>query len=127
MTGGTVVAVVEDKASVLEAIVHLLRAYGFHPKTFASAEAFLARDSREEEPACLILDISLGGMSGIDFQRHLKAKALGFPVIIITAADDEITRRRAEDAGCVAYLRKPFPPEQLICEIEKATSPTRSC
>src|SRR5215468_5817339 len=98
MTDGPVVAVVEDKASVLAAIVHLLRAYGFHPKAFASAEEFLARDSREEEPACLILDVSLGGMSGIDLQRHLKTKAPGVPVIIITAAGDEITRRRAEDA-----------------------------
>jgi FixJ family two-component response regulator len=120
MPDGAIVAVVEDEPNVRKAIVLLLRAYGFHPKAFASAEEFLARDSREEEPACLVLDISLGGISGIDLQHRLTAKACAVPVIIITAAGDEITKRRAEDAGCIAYLRKPFLADLLICAIKRA-------
>jgi FixJ family two-component response regulator len=120
MPDRAIVAVVEDEPNVRKAIVVLLRAYGFHPKAFASAEEFLARDSCEEEPACLVLDISLGGISGIDLQHRLTAKASAVPVIIITAAGDEITKRRAEGAGCIAYLRKPFPADLLICAIKRA-------
>jgi FixJ family two-component response regulator len=74
----------------------------------------------ENATACLILDIHLNGMSGIELRRRLNAVRSKLPVIFITAADDEVIRREAIEVGCVACLNKPFPPNSLIGAINKA-------
>ena len=89
-------------------------------ETFASAEAFLACGATRPTP-CLVLDIKLGGMSGIELRRRLKASNPRLPVIFITGIDREATRKEAMEAGCVAYLQKPFLSHALIEAIERAT------
>jgi FixJ family two-component response regulator len=110
---------VDDDASMLKSIERLLGAYGFATKVFASAEAFIDRD-RAADVDCLLLDIHLGGMSGIRLRRHLTVSGCKLPVIFMTAFDDEATRMQAQDAGCTAYLHKPFVANLLISAIEKA-------
>jgi len=99
------VAVVEDDPSSRTSLGRVLRAGGFETAIYASAEEFLS--SPPAAPICLLLDIQLGGLSGLDLQRRLKARGSSVPFIAITAFDDEHTREEAEALGCVAYLRKP--------------------
>jgi FixJ family two-component response regulator len=115
------IAIIDGDRGVRRAIGRLLRGHGFRPQGFASAEAFLAR-GRTDDPACLVLEVELDGMSGIDLLHRLKAD--GFPAVIMTAADDEPTRRDAIAAGCVGYLRKPSSAELLLAAIADATRPT---
>jgi FixJ family two-component response regulator len=114
-----VIAVVDDDSSTLDAIGLLLDAHGFASLIFDSAEAFLERDVAEPVD-CLLLDIHLGGLSGIGLRRRLEASGSTLPVIFMTALDDAATRGQALSAGCVAYLRKPFPSRLLLEAIEKA-------
>ena len=118
-----VIAVVDDDASMLRGIERLLGACGFVTKVFASAEAFLDLNA----PAavdCLLVDIHLGGMSGIQLRHHLKASGCALPVIFMTAFDDEATRMQAQSAGCVAFLHKPFAANLLMGAIEQAAAGT---
>jgi FixJ family two-component response regulator len=110
---------VDDDASMLKGIERLLGAYGFVTKGFASAEALLNLDGLADVD-CLLLDIHLGGMSGIDLRRRLTAAGCKLPVIFMTAFDDEATRMQAQSAGCVAFLHKPFVANLLIGAIEQA-------
>ena len=112
------IAVVEDDPSMLQGLNRLLSAHGFRVQTFASAELFLD-DIANCEAECLLLDIHLGGISGIDLQRRLTLSGTDLPVIFMTAIDNEATRQEAFDAGCVAYLRKPFLANLLIDAINK--------
>ena len=113
------VAVIDDDPTMLKAIERLLRAKGFDVETFDSAESFLAGTG---SATCLILDIELGAMSGIELRRRLVSWGVDLPVIFITALDDEATEKEATEAGCVAYLRKPFLASLLIGAIDKATA-----
>src|SRR5882757_5849774 len=115
----TVVAVVDDDPSMLRAAGALLTARGFAIEVFASAEEFLGREAGIQVD-CLLLDINLGGISGIELRRQLTASGSRLPVIFMTALDDEAVRGQALKAGCVACLRKPFPARQLFDAIEKA-------
>ena len=115
----TIVAVVDDDPSMLRATRELLDAHGFATEAFTSAEEFLGREAATQID-CLLLDIHLGGMSGIELRRRLKMSSSALPVIFITALDDEDTRGEARKAGCVAYLRKPYSARQLIDAIEQA-------
>jgi FixJ family two-component response regulator len=72
--------------------------------------------------ACLLLDIHLGGISGLELQRWLAASGPKCPIIFMTAMDDDATRRDAADSGCVAYLKKPFAPQLLLDAISKAAT-----
>jgi FixJ family two-component response regulator len=112
------VAIVDDDPSMLGATRDLLDAHGFATRTFASAEEFL--DAAADDIDCLLLDIHLGGMSGIELRRELKISLAKLPVIFMTALDDERTRDEALKVDCVAYLRKPYSARQLIEAIEKA-------
>jgi len=112
------VTVIDDDPTMLRAIARLLRVKGFDVETFASAEAFLASTGKA---TCLVLDVNLGGMSGIELRRRLVASGAQPPTIFITAVDDEATYKEATEAGCVAYLRKPFLANLLIGAIDKAT------
>jgi FixJ family two-component response regulator len=99
------VAVVDDDESICRSFGRLLRAAGIQPITYASAEAFLA-DTKRPRFDCLVLDIQLGGMSGIELSRRLTAEGGHTPVIFVTAHDNPSGRAEAEAAGCVAYFRK---------------------
>jgi FixJ family two-component response regulator len=116
-----VVAIVDDDPSMLRSIDCLLGAHGFAVETFASAERFLLRNS-SIRPVCLILDINLGGLSGIELARILASRDVPIPIIFITATDDRVTCEQAKGVGYVAYLRKPFPGRQLVAAIAKASS-----
>jgi FixJ family two-component response regulator len=112
------IAVVEDDPSMLQGLSRLLSAHGFRVVGFTSAESFLD-DVAQSEAACLVVDIHLGGISGIDLKRRLIASGSDFPVIFMTAIDSEATRQEAVEAGCVAYLRKPFLARLLIDAINQ--------
>jgi FixJ family two-component response regulator len=107
------IAVVDDDASLLQSLNRLLTAHGFRVQTFASAEMFLD-DIAGCEADCLVLDIHLGGISGIDLQRQLIASGRKLPVIFMTAIDNDGTRQEAIEVGCIAYLGKPFLAKLLI-------------
>jgi FixJ family two-component response regulator len=112
------IVVVDDDPMMLKGVQRLLSANGFDTEAFASAEALLDCATRGE-PACFLLDIHLGGMSGIDLRRRLAASGSTAPVIFMTAFDDDATREEAIAAGCIAYLHKPFPAHSLIGAIAK--------
>src|ERR1700738_4873381 len=105
--------VVEDNPSMLQGLNRLLSAHGFRVQTFTSAELFLD-DISKCDAKCLLIDIHLGGISGIDLKRRLTSSGSRLPVIFMTAIDSEATRQEAFEAGCVAYLRKPFLAKLLI-------------
>ena len=121
MAQPTVVIVVDDDAGLLKSVARLLAHHGIESRTFASAEALLESD-RVQTATCLLLDIHLGGISGIELQRRLAASGSKWPVIFMTASDDEATRNEAMDAGCIAYLRKPFASHVLLDAISKAVA-----
>jgi FixJ family two-component response regulator len=112
------IVIIDDNPSLLQGLNRLLSAHGFRVRTFASAELFLD-DFAKCEADCLLLDIHLGGISGIELQRRLTASGSDLPVIFMTAIDDEATRQEAFDAGCIAYLRKPFLGKLLIDAINR--------
>lgn len=113
------VAVVDDDSSFLRAIGRLLHAHGFEPAIYASAEAFLG-DTSHPPPDCAVLDIHLGGMSGLDLCRQLTARGSTLPVIFVTAHDEPEIHGEAQKAGCLAYFRKPVPGKLLLEAINKA-------
>jgi FixJ family two-component response regulator len=99
------VVVVEDDLGTLKALGRALRAAGFDTASYSSAEAFLASPPNGQAH-CMILDVQLGGMSGLDLQRHLKARGSKLPVIVMTAFDDMRVRDEARRIGCAGYLDK---------------------
>jgi FixJ family two-component response regulator len=104
MISESLVAVVEDDAGLLSAFGRALRAAGFAIAPFRSAEEFLA--SPPVGACCLVLDHHLGGMSGLDLQRHLRSRGSLLPIILMTAFDDAGARDEAERLGCAGYLQK---------------------
>lgn len=115
------VAVVEDDSSMRRSVQRLLNAHGFAVEEFPSAEAFLGRDPGSRV-ACVVLDIDLPGMSGLELRSRLKAACSALPIIFITAIDDDAVKRAAVQLGCVAFLRKPFPAKSLIDPVRNALS-----
>jgi len=113
--------VVDDDPGMLKAVQRLLTAKGYDTAGFPSAEAFLECSTRHEV-TCLVLDVHLGGMSGVELQRQLAVSGCTAPVIFMTAFDDEATRNVAMAAGCIAYLHKPFLAHLLIDAIERSYS-----
>lgn len=107
------VAVVENDAALLRAIGRLLDAGGYKPVLFNSAEEYLNR-SEAIDGECLVLDINLGGMSGLDLQKRLCEEGVPPPIIFITGQSDIPSFGRAIGSGCVAYLYKPFDPGYLL-------------
>ena len=117
----TYVAVVDDDESLCRALTRLLRASGMRSKSYRSAAAFL-KDGWSERFDCLILDIQLDGMSGIELQEQLAASGSTTPVIFITAHDGSDIRERAIRCGCIAYLTKSEPFDTVLAAIAKASS-----
>jgi len=103
---------------MLQGLKRLLSAHGFRVRTFASAESFLDGIANCEVD-CLLLDIHLGGISGIDLLRRLTSSRTDLPVIFMTAIDSQATRQEAFDAGCIAFLKKPFLAKLLIDAINR--------
>jgi FixJ family two-component response regulator len=112
-------AIVDDDPSVRRALQRVVEAAGYTVQTFASAQEFLDSLPRSRV-ACLVLDIYLGEMSGLDLQKQLVADGLRIPVIFITAHDDAPTRERIEKSGAAGYLWKPFDGQALLDAIGRA-------
>ena len=107
------VGVIEDDAVSRAALGRLLLAGGFEPALFDSAETFMASPP-QESLLCLIVDVHLTGMSGIDLQGRLRDQGSDVPVIITTGDRRDMIRERAEQAGCAAFLWKPFSPDAIL-------------
>ena len=107
------VSIVDDDPSVRETTVDLMQSSGFAANAFASAEDFLASRALDDT-ACLILDVKMQGMGGVELQRQLRAKGLHIPIIFITAHNDEGVRAQALKGGAIAFLLKPVNPKELF-------------
>jgi FixJ family two-component response regulator len=107
------VAIVDDDDLMRNAVRGLLRAVGLPARAFASAEEFL-RSGEQHHTACLIADIRMPGMSGLDLQAKLNAEQIRLPTIFMTAHGDEHMRRQALRAGAIEFLTKPFNDEILL-------------
>ena len=106
-------SVVDDDASVRKATGRLIKSFGFTVEVFASGEEFLLFGNLRNT-ACLVLDVQMPGMSGLQLQSHLAGAGYRIPIIFITAYPDETTREQALDAGAVDFLNKPFGEEALL-------------
>ena len=113
------VCVVDDDTAMLRALRLLIATSGFSVETYASAEQFL-ESSRARTVDCLVVDVHLGGVSGLDLHEGLVRSGSPIPVVFITAYDDGPTRERARRSGAVEYLTKPFDEEVLIDAIRRA-------
>jgi FixJ family two-component response regulator len=107
------ISIVDDDESVREATKGLVRSLGYGAFTFASAEEFLNSD-HVDETSCVITDLQMPGLSGVELQKTLIAEGRRLPVIFITAYPDERTRRRVLEAGAIGFLSKPFSDENLV-------------
>jgi FixJ family two-component response regulator len=116
-----VILVVEDDDGMREAIENLLGVAGFSTVVYESAEAMLAEDT-SERALCVISDLNLPAMSGLDLLTELRRRSWRVPVIIITAYDSESTRQEAARRGAIAYLPKPFPSIALLTAIESVAA-----
>jgi FixJ family two-component response regulator len=113
------ISVVDDDESVRRTTTLLIESFGFRAETFESAETFL-RSGHLHDTSCLIVDVQMPGMNGLQLQSHLAAAGCGIPVIFITAYESNDSRQRAMQAGAAAFLGKPFSDEQLLQTIRSA-------
>jgi FixJ family two-component response regulator len=116
---GPVISIVDDDADVRAATESLVKSHGFDVRAFASAQDFL-RSHSAEQTACLISDVQMPVMSGIELQAALVDRGLRIPTIFVTAFVDESMKRRAMDAGAVGFLYKPFKGSALIQVVQNA-------
>lgn len=119
MLGVPLISIVDDDDSLRNSLDNLIRSVGFRAQGFASAEAFLS-SNHVHDTACLILDVRLPGMNGLELQRKIVAENWRLPIIFITSHADGDARARALEAGAVDYLYKPFREEQLLNAIDAA-------
>ena len=120
-----IILVVDDDVSVREALAGLIRSAGLRVETFASAQEFLARP-RPDAPGCLVLDVRLPGLSGLDLQKRLAEINLEIPIIFITGHGDVPTSVRAMKAGAFEFLTKPFADQDLLDAIQQAIKHDRA-
>jgi FixJ family two-component response regulator len=113
------VAIIDDDASVRATTDSLVRSLGYLVHTFESAEAFL-QSSQVDDFACVITDVQMPGMSGVQLQDHLRAQDYRVPFVFFTAFPDEKTRAQALAAGAVCYLTKPFDGDSLVQCVQAA-------
>jgi len=125
MTPATpIVFVVDDDVSVRESLQLLIQCEGWYPETFASAQEFLDRP-RSLVPSCLVLDVSLPGLNGLDLQKHVAVARPDMPIIFITGHGDVPTTVQAMKAGAVEFLTKPFSDDALLNAIRQAIERSR--
>jgi FixJ family two-component response regulator len=114
------VAIVDDDPSLRKALERVLLSHSYATKTYESARSFI--DSLQHDtPACLVVDLQMPEMTGLDLQHQLRRDGIKIPTIVITAHDEGSTRRLCEAAGALAYLLKPVQGATLIAAIEAAT------
>ena len=113
------IAVVDDDASVLKAMVRLLRASGFEVMSFASGREFL-KACEQTMPDCVVMDVHMPGMTGLDVHAAMLDQHLQLPVIFITAYNDAGLRQRAKEQGAVAFLSKPLIAQTLLDAIQQS-------
>ena len=119
MVNTPLISVVDDDDSVRESLSGLIRSVGFRVMVFASAEGFLS-SNRVSDTNCLILDVRMPGMSGLELQRQMVLANSHMPAIFITAHEDDDRRTQALEAGAVAFLYKPFYEGELLNAIDAA-------
>ena len=119
MSAAPLISIVDDDDSLRNSLNNLIRSVGFRAQGFSSAEAFL-NSSELHDTACLILDVRMPGMSGLDLQRQLVTANSPIPIVFITSHGDDDARARALEAGAVAFLYKPFREEALLKAIDSA-------
>jgi FixJ family two-component response regulator len=119
MSAAPLISIVDDDDSLRNSLNNLIRSVGFGVQGFSSAEAFL-NSNQLQDTACLILDVRMPGMSGLELQRQLVATNRGIPIIFITSHGDEDARTRALEAGAVDFLYKPFREDALLNAIHTA-------
>jgi FixJ family two-component response regulator len=118
-TTKNLISVIDDDESIRRTTTLLIESFGLRASAFASAESFL-RSGQLHDTSCLILDVRMPDMNGLELQSELAASGYGIPVIFITAYDDKSSRGKAMQAGAVAFLDKPFSDEQLLQTVRSA-------
>lgn len=128
MSQNLLISIIDDDEAVRVATESLVRSLGFGASTFASAEEFL-QSARLGETSCVITDVHMPGMTGVELQSYLRAQGHDVPMIFITAFPEERTRERVHAAGAIGFLSKPFDGCAMIQCIDKAlgrnSGPTR--
>ena len=119
MVTRSLVTIVDDDESVRESLPDMVRQFGFAAQAFSSAEAFLASEF-VDQTRCLILDVAMPGMSGLDLQGELKRRGQAIPIIFITGQKDEEIRKQAFRQGAVKFLYKPFSDSALLDAVNAA-------
>jgi FixJ family two-component response regulator len=119
LSSAAIISIVDDDESVRAAMSSLVRSVGYRAYEFASAEAFLA-SPRLQDTSCLIVDVQMPGMSGLDLQDALRAGDLSVPIIFITAFPADRIRKRAEAAGAEGFFSKPVDSQSIIHCLEAA-------
>jgi len=125
MTGSPVVFVVDDDPSVRSSLKFLLSTVGLHVESFDSADTFLHKNP-PDAPSCLVLDVRLPGLSGLDFQRELAARKISIPIVFLTGHGDIPMSVRAMKAGAVEFLTKPFRDQDLLDAVRIALERDRA-
>ena len=115
----TLIAIVDDDEPVREAMKTLVRSLGYNASTFGSADEFL-NSEQVDDTSCLITDLHMPGLSGLDLQDRLIARGHRIPIIFITGFPDDTARARAMKAGALAFLTKPINQHHLVDHLEKA-------
>ena len=111
------VAIVDDDASMRQSTDRLIRSFGYRTQVFASGQEFLSSGA-VERAACLLLDVRMPGMDGLDVQRNLAERGVRIPIVFITGRASDEEERRARSGGAVEFLRKPVPQASLRQAIE---------
>lgn len=119
------IAVIDDDPSVLQSLLRLLKSAGYDVSAYATADAFL-RSPHLKDTSCLVVDIQMPGLSGLDLQDIVAALRAPIPIVFITAHRDDEVRCKALSNGAVGFLEKPFDDHALIALIEKAIAPSRN-
>ena len=115
----TLISVVDDDESIRDSTKILLRSVGYNVATFESGELFLQSDARPQTE-CLILDMRMPGMDGLELQRQLKTSDASVPIIFVTAHDDRKRRQMAIDAGASDFFQKPFVASDFLAAVRTA-------
>lgn len=116
------ISIIDDDTTMREAIGALVKSLGFRVEAFASAEEFLS-SRRVRRTSCLIADVQMPRMSGLELHRHLSASGNPIPTVLITAYVDDSIRERALSTGVIGYLYKPFKNDELLACIRSALTP----
>ncbi len=119
-----VIAIVDDDRSVREGLSSLIRSAGLQVETFASAQEFLSR-SRADAPSCLVLDLQMPGLSGLDLQKRMAKAGMDIPIVFLTGHGNIPASVQAMKAGAVEFLTKPFDDQELLRAIEEAVERDR--